>query len=71
MKTWTIRIRLLVVCLLLFSFVACQKNVPKPPVAKIIPKDVTVHGDERIDNYFWLRERDNPEAIEYLNAENA
>ncbi len=41
-----------------------------PPVAKIIPKTDTLHGDIRIDNYFWLRARDNPEVIEYLEAEN-
>ncbi len=41
-----------------------------PPVAKVIPKIDTIHGDMRIDNYFWLRDRDNPEVIEYLRAEN-
>lgn len=45
--------------------------MPKPPVAKKIPKDVTVYGDTRIDNYYWLRERDNPEVLNYLEAENA
>lgn len=29
-----------------------------------------MHGDQRIDPYFWLRERENPETIAYLNAEN-
>lgn len=28
-------------------------------------------GDERIDNYFWLNDRENPEVIDYLNKENA
>jgi len=41
-----------------------------PPQAKIIPKVDKLHGDVRIDNYFWLRERSNPEVIEYLEAEN-
>lgn len=41
-----------------------------PPVAAKRPYDVTIHGDTRVDNYFWLRERDNPEVLEYLNAEN-
>ncbi len=44
---------------------------PQPPAAAIVPKDASVHGDERIDNYFWLRERDNEKVIEYLHAENA
>ena len=41
-----------------------------PPVAKTDPKVDTVHGEERLDNYFWLREKSNPEVIEYLEAEN-
>ncbi|KPJ63969.1 protease 2 [candidate division WOR-1 bacterium DG_54_3] len=42
----------------------------KPPVAKKIKKELTIHGDTRIDNYYWLKERDNPEVIDYLKAEN-
>ncbi|HJU90923.1 MAG TPA: S9 family peptidase [Gemmatimonadaceae bacterium] len=42
-----------------------------PPVAKVIPKVDTLHGDVRVDNYFWLRDRNNPEVIRYLEAENA
>src|SRR5690606_32630341 len=30
-----------------------------------------LHGHVRIDDYYWLRERDNPEVIAYLEAENA
>jgi oligopeptidase B len=41
-----------------------------PPVAKVIPKADTLHGDVRIDNYFWLREKSNPEVIKYLKVEN-
>jgi oligopeptidase B len=40
------------------------------PVAKIVPRTDTLHGDVRVDNYYWLRERSNPEVIEYLEAEN-
>jgi oligopeptidase B len=43
----------------------------KPPVAEIIPKKLTIHGDTRIDNYYWLNERDDPKVIKYLEAENA
>ncbi|HZZ18261.1 MAG TPA: S9 family peptidase [Opitutaceae bacterium] len=42
-----------------------------PPVATKIPKDVTVHGDRRIDDYFWLRDKANPAVIDYLKSENA
>lgn len=41
-----------------------------PPVARKIPKIDTIHGDILVDNYFWLKERENPEVMEYLNAEN-
>ena len=41
------------------------------PVAPREPKDVTVHGDRRIDDYFWLRQRDDPRTLPYLRAENA
>ena len=42
-----------------------------PPVAPREPHDVSVHGDPRSDDYFWLRERDDPRTLPYLRAENA
>ena len=42
-----------------------------PPVAKTNPKVDTVHGDVRVDNYFWLREKTDLEVISYLESENA
>ncbi len=42
----------------------------KVPVAKRIPKKLEIHNDTRIDNYFWLNERENPEVVDYLNQEN-
>ncbi len=41
-----------------------------PPVAERKPKAMTRFGDRRVDDYFWLREKDNPEVIAYLDAEN-
>jgi oligopeptidase B len=41
------------------------------PVAAKKPKDVSVHGDRRIDDYFWLRDKDNPEVQAHLQAEAA
>ena len=35
------------------------------------PVELELHGDVRVDNYYWLRERENPEVIAYLDAENA
>nr|WP_235889624.1 S9 family peptidase [Flavobacterium restrictum] len=46
-------------------------NTTAAPVAKIIPKNLEKHNDTRIDNYFWLNDRENPEVIDYLNQENA
>jgi oligopeptidase B len=46
-------------------------SAPPAPRAARVPKDVSVHGDRRIDDYFWLRERDNPEVLAYLRAEAA
>lgn len=43
---------------------------PKAPLAAVKPKKLEKHGDVRIDNYFWLNDRDNPEVIEYLKQEN-
>lgn len=42
-------------------------NAPK---AKKISKELQIHGQKRIDNYYWLNEKENPEVIDYLNAEN-
>ncbi len=47
-----------------------MKNSIKPPVAKKIPKKLVIHGDERIDDYFWLNDRENNDVIDYLNSEN-
>ena len=41
------------------------------PKAQKKPTTFNEHGVERIDNYFWLRDRDNRDVIDYLNAENA
>ena len=41
------------------------------PKAKKIPKEHNIHGDVRIDNYYWLRDREDQEVIDYLNEENA
>lgn len=40
------------------------------PRAKKIPVNLEKHGDVRVDNYFWLRERDNSEVLDYLSREN-
>jgi oligopeptidase B len=48
-----------------------QTAAPRPPVARRVPKVDVVHGERREDDYFWLRDKVNPEVAEYLEAENA
>ena len=60
----------LFICPLLTIYGATTQNHVKPPVAKVIPKKLEKHGNVRIDNYYWLKERDNPEVVAYLEAEN-
>ncbi len=43
---------------------------PLPPVAKKIPHNIEKHGHVRIDDYYWLNDRENPDVIAYLEAEN-
>ena len=42
----------------------------KKPLARKYPRELIAHGDVRIDNYYWLNERENPEVIAYLEEEN-
>src|SRR5215212_3916303 len=53
--------------------IAAQTDM-KPPVAKKEPKVTKIHGYEIVDDYAWLRDRNdkkNPEIMKYLEAENA
>ncbi|MBU0529834.1 S9 family peptidase [bacterium] len=52
-------------------FIQCSKKPIDAPVAEKQPHELAIHGDTRIDNYFWLNQRDNEKVIAYLNAENA
>ncbi|MCL4812009.1 MAG: S9 family peptidase, partial [Vicinamibacteraceae bacterium] len=44
---------------------------PTPPVAKKAERVDTVHGERRVDPYYWLREKGSPDVVAYLEAENA
>ena len=50
---------------------AAQLPSPRPPIAGRRPKVLVSNGDRRVDPYYWLREKDNPEVLEYLAAENS
>lgn len=43
----------------------------KAPIPARKPHDVSIHGETRFDDWFWLRQRDDPEVIAHLHAENA
>lgn len=45
-------------------------RVPLPPQAPVIPRVLEKHGQVRVDEYYWLKERDNPDVMAYLLAEN-
>ena len=52
------------------SPLSAQIAPPMPPAAAMRPETLSIHGHERVDEYFWLRERENPEVIRYLEEEN-
>src|SRR5687768_7402774 len=43
----------------------------EPPVPERRPHTITTHGDERVDDWYWLRDRDDPAVNAHLEAENA
>ncbi|WP_225035790.1 S9 family peptidase [Winogradskyella sp. SM1960] len=47
-----------------------KNSILNPPIAKKIPHQLEMHGDIRVDNYFWMKDREHPEVIDYLKAEN-
>lgn len=66
------------ICLFSLIFAtSCKNENPQkdlmshtPPVAQKIDKHLEMHGDVRIDPYYWLNDRENPEVIDYLEREN-
>lgn len=63
-------------CVLLLASVLCftaadtPLSLPAPPVAKKVPKITEINGRKLVDNYYWLRDKPNPEVKAYLEAEN-
>lgn len=64
----------IIITLAIFNLISCDNkgnNMSiKPPIAKKIPKELIHHNDKRIDNYYWLNQREDKEVIDYLKAEN-
>ena len=54
-----------------WPLVAAAQSPPSPPVAREIEHRETWHGETLVDEYHWLRDKSNPDVIEYLAAENA
>jgi oligopeptidase B len=48
-----------------------DSSLPSPPIAKKIPKVTEINGQQMVDNYYWLRDKQNPDVRTYLEAENA
>lgn len=64
------RWRLLILSVLILT--ACSQSVKQlPPRPQKIDHPLTTHGQTRIDPYYWLNQRDNPEVLAHLHAENA
>jgi oligopeptidase B len=55
----------------LFSAISLVGQTIQPPVAPVIEHRETRYGTTVVDNYFWLRDKSNPEVIKYLEKENA
>lgn len=61
------------ILMVLLLTVACKQNKREnlmPPKVEKVKKELTVHNKTRVDNYYWLNERENPKVISYLEAEN-
>ena len=65
---YILRFALLVACCC--SMLACSQEQQHEPGAAKKPTELEIHGDVRVDDYYWLKERENPEVIRYLEAEN-
>jgi oligopeptidase B len=69
------------ILLLVASLAACKQSTTMnmykwpanvtPPTAEKEPKEFVAHGDKRIDEYYWLNQRESPKVLDYLKAENA
>ncbi len=74
--TMYLKISEIVLMLSLIFAVSCQKQKKdkidmKEPIAKKQAKELEKHGDVRVDNYYWLNDREDDKVIEYLEEENA
>src|SRR5678816_3749138 len=68
---------LVLVLIFTFNYAALAQGdgngaaAPKPPMAERKTKTTQIHGDTMVDDFFWLREKTNPQVIAYLESENS
>lgn len=63
----------LIFTLIFFTMISCSNqssNKKSPPEAEKIKKELTIHDHTRVDPYYWLNQRDNPDVIRYIEKEN-
>jgi len=48
-----------------------QNTMLQAPKAEKIPFEITTHGQTRVDNYYWMNQREDQKVIDFLNAENS
>lgn len=77
------RINYLLICTFVFTtIISCttmnketyikkQSDFTTPPEAEVIPKIFNNFGNDRVDNYYWLKDKNDPKVIDYLNTENS
>ncbi len=53
-----------------FNYKSMPNSLISPPVANVVPYQHKIHDHIRIDPYYWLNQRDNPEVFDYLDREN-
>src|SRR5271154_4857680 len=58
------------VCVSVLCLTAADNLLPAPPAAKKDPHVTEINGRKLVDNYFWMRDKKNPEVRAYLEAEN-
>ncbi len=78
--------QLVAIICILNTLTSCSEQISKPtnkitqsmhnnnlqiPIAQKIPHQLEIHGDKRIDPYYWLRDRDDQKVLDYLHSENA
>jgi len=69
------KLRIVLLGCLTFA-ISCQNQMKdmskaEAPVAKKVPKELVKHKDVRVDNYYWMNDREDQQVISHLEKENA